>query len=173
MDRPRLKRKFKHGKKSGEIPEDALSSVGTESSVACSNKNEKSWGATLTRQAEKIRPIFSSSVVPFEKAISARSDTRLHHCRGQFQLRGKATRFPVRSFHRSVRKDGGEGRREGKGSTRSISPPFNAPRGERLLHLNFQFSARDSTNLTSRSVEERERERFIFSRVTMIFSRLR
>lgn len=130
MDRPRLKRKFKHGKKSGEIPEDALSSVGTESSVACSNKNEKGWGATLTRQAEKIRPIFSSSVVPFEKAISARSDTRLHHCRGQFQLRGKATRFPVRSFHRSVRKDGGEGRREGKGSTRSISPPFNAPRGE-------------------------------------------
>lgn len=69
-------------------------------------------GATLTRQAGKIRsptdfhrPLFLSG-----EAISARLDTRLHHCRKQFQLTKEATSFPVFPFFlracRGLRKDG-------------------------------------------------------------------
>ena len=62
-------------------------------------------GATLTRQAEKIRSHLvrssCSSARPVE-AISARLDTRLHHCRKQFQLSEKRGNQVSSSFFSEV-----------------------------------------------------------------------
>lgn len=69
-------------------------------------------GATLTRQAGKIRsptdfhrPLFLSG-----EAISARLDTRLHHCRKQFQLNERGDQLSSLSVLFTslsrVRKDG-------------------------------------------------------------------